>query len=118
MPQATFWLASPFSQWIGQRTVVITWDGALTLRQALERLAAEYPTFRAKLTPGGLRQEGFNLNAAVIVDGNLLPLDAPIPDGAAVDLLLPLTGGGHFQVTVTATRLADRRQRTGRGGPD
>jgi hypothetical protein len=41
----------------------------------------------------GLTGERLNRMAAVILDGNFLSLDSPIPDGAAVDVLTPLTGG-------------------------
>jgi molybdopterin converting factor small subunit len=93
MPQATFWFARPFRDWIGRRTVLVSWEGSVTLRQILERLAAEHPAFRANLTTGDLRQETFNHMAAVIVDGNFLSLDSPIPDGATIDVLAPLSGG-------------------------
>jgi len=33
MPQATFWFASPFKEWIGQRSLTLTWQGRITLRE-------------------------------------------------------------------------------------
>ena len=93
MPQATFWFATPFRDWIGRRTVDLSWEGSVTLRQILDRLAAEHPEFHANVMAGGLQQETFNHMAAVIVDGDFLTLDSRIPDGAKIDVLTPLSGG-------------------------
>jgi molybdopterin converting factor small subunit len=93
MPQATFWFSSPFRDWIGRRTLTLEWEGALTLRQAFERFGAEHPAFHDNMIRPGLTGERLNRMAAVILDGNFLSLDSPIPDGAAVDVLTPLTGG-------------------------
>jgi molybdopterin converting factor small subunit len=93
MAQATFWFASPFRDWIGQRTLTLRWEGSLTLRQVFERLGAEHPLLRANLIGPGLTQDAVNQRAAVISGGAFLSLDSPIPDGAAVDVLTPLTGG-------------------------
>lgn len=93
MPHATLWFSSPFREWIGQRTLVFSWEGSLTLRQLFERLGAEHPALHANLIRPGLTDERLNQMAAVILNGNFLALDSPIPDGAAVDVLTPLTGG-------------------------
>ncbi len=93
MPQATFWLAGPFREWIGRRTIVISWEGSITLRQALERLADEHPKFHTHVMPETSKQEAFNRIAAVILDGGFLSLDAAIPDGATIEVLTPLAGG-------------------------
>lgn len=93
MPQATFWFASPFKEWVGQRTLTLSWEGTLTLRNLWERLASEYPKLRANLPREGLQEEAMSHMVAVIVDGNILTLDAAIKDGAKVDILTPLSGG-------------------------
>ncbi len=93
MPQATFWFSSPFRDWIGQRTLTLDWEGSLTLRQAFEHLGSEHPVFHEKLIAPGLSSERLNRLAAVILNGDFLSLESVIPDGAAVDVLTPLTGG-------------------------
>ena len=93
MPQANLWFASPFKDWIGQRTITLTWEGILTLRSLWERLAAEYPNLRANLPREGVREEAMGDLVAVIVDGDILTLDSVIRDGAKVDVLTPLSGG-------------------------
>lgn len=93
MPQGTFWFASPFKEWVGQRTLTLSWAGTLTLRNLWERLAAEYPKLRANLPREGLQEEAMSHLVAVIVDGDILTLDAVIKDGAKVDILTPLSGG-------------------------
>ncbi|MBI3086032.1 MAG: MoaD/ThiS family protein [candidate division NC10 bacterium] len=95
MPQATFWFASPFKEWVGQRTLTLSWEGTLTLRGLWERLAAEYPKLRANLPREGLQEEAMSHLTAVIVDGDILTLDAVIKDGAKVDILTPLSGGNR-----------------------
>jgi|MudIll2142460700_1097286.scaffolds.fasta_scaffold94878_2 molybdopterin converting factor small subunit len=102
MPHATFWFARPFRDWIGQRSLTLHWEGRLTLRDVLQQLADEHPLLRAHLPWPGLEQDAVNVLAAVIMDGNLLGLDAEIRDGATVDVLLPLTGGARAR----AARLA------------
>lgn len=96
MAEATFWFSSPFREWIGQRTLTIRWEGRITLREVLDRLAADHAGFRAHLKGGGLQQESFNNQAAVVLDGDFLPLDAVIPDGAKVDVFTPLAGGSDL----------------------
>lgn len=93
MPQATFWFASPFREWTGQRDLTLTWEGTLTLRDLWRRLAADYPRLRAKLPREGLDEEAMGHLVAVIVDGDILTLDSVIRDGARVDILAPLSGG-------------------------
>lgn len=93
MPQATFWFASPFREWIGQRSLTLSWEGRATLRDLLERLAADHPALRANLPMEGLRDEAVNQMAAIILNGEFLSLDSVIPDGAKVDVLTPLSGG-------------------------
>jgi molybdopterin converting factor small subunit len=93
MSEATFWFSSPFREWIGQRRVTVRWEGQITLREVLERLGAEHPTFRAHVTHRGLHQDAFNDLAAVMLDGDFLALDARIPDGAKIDVFTPLAGG-------------------------
>jgi molybdopterin converting factor small subunit len=93
MPEATFWFSSPFREWLGQRTVNVRWRERITLRDVLERLGAEHAAFRRNVIDGGLTQEAFNHLAAVIVEGDFLALDSPIPDGAAVHVFTPLAGG-------------------------
>lgn len=93
MPEATFWFASPFREWIGQRTVTVRWEGCLTLGEALQRLAAQHPRFRRQVFGSGLNQRTFNDVAAVLMDGNFLSLESVIPDRAAVDVFTPLSGG-------------------------
>jgi molybdopterin converting factor small subunit len=93
VPQATFWFSSPFKEWIGQRTLTLSWEGVLTLHSFWERLAADYPRLRANLPREGLQEEPMSHVAAVIVDGDILTLDSVINDGAKVDVLTPLSGG-------------------------
>ena len=93
MPEASLWFASPFKDWIGQRSVTLTWEGTLTLRNLWERLAAEYPKLRANLPREGLQEDAMENLVAVIVDGDILTLDSEIRDGAKVDVLTPLSGG-------------------------
>jgi molybdopterin converting factor small subunit len=93
MPQATFWFASPFREWIGQRQVTLSWEGTFTPRRLFERLGAEHPRLHAHLIRPGLTDEALGRMAAVIHQGTFLSLDSPIPDGATVDILAPLTGG-------------------------
>jgi len=93
MPQATFWFTSPFREWIGQRTVIARWEGRITLREVLQRVAADHPRFRENVMTAGLTQDAFDHVAAVIVSGDFLALDSPIPDGSTVDVLTPLAGG-------------------------
>ncbi|HSB80436.1 MAG TPA: MoaD/ThiS family protein [Candidatus Methylomirabilis sp.] len=98
MPQATFWFASPFKEWIGRRSLTLSWEGQASLREIFVRLAADYPRLRANLPPEGLQDERMNHMLAVILDGDFLSLDSIIPDGAKVDVLTPLSGGtplGH-----------------------
>lgn len=93
MAQATFWFSSPFKEWIGQRTVTLSWEGTLTLRGAWERLTADYPRLRANLPREGVEEDAMSQIVAVIVDGDILTLDSVIRDGTKVDLLTPLSGG-------------------------
>jgi len=93
MPHATFWFSRPFKDWIGQRSLTLHWEGQLTVRDLFQRLADEHPAFRANVALPVLDQEAVNVLAAVIMDGNILSLESKIRDGAAVDILLPLTGG-------------------------
>jgi ThiS family len=104
VPEATFWFSNPFRDWIGQRTVTVRWDGRLTLREVLHRLAAEHPGFRRHVCGNDLNQETFNNLAAVLMDGNFLALDSVIPDQATVDVLTPLAGGGVQSVAATRHR--------------
>jgi molybdopterin converting factor small subunit len=90
MPQATFWFTSPFREWIGQSVLVVSWDEETTLREILHRLTEEYPGFRGKLV---LQEERLDGVAAFILDGRLLSLGSPIPDGAKIDVVTPLVGG-------------------------
>ena len=92
MPQATLWFSRPFRDWIGQAEITLQWDDHLTLRDALERLAAEYPRLRTHIAPH-LDQDTFNNLAAVILNGDFLALDAEIPDSATVNVFTPLAGG-------------------------
>jgi hypothetical protein len=94
MASATFWFSRPFRDWIGRPTLHLRWEGRLTLRQALERFAADHPVFRMHVSPVRLTPAGWNHMAAVLLDGDFLDLESEIPDGAHVDVLLPLTGGG------------------------
>jgi len=94
MAQATFWFASPFKEWIGRRSLTLSWEGQATLRQIFFRLEADYPALRAHLPREGLQDESLNQMLAVILDGDFLSLDSVIPDGAKVDVLTPLAGGG------------------------
>jgi hypothetical protein len=98
VPEATFWFASPFREWIGQRTVTVRWERHLTLGEALQRLAAEHPSFRQHVFGRGLDQQTFNDLAAVLMDGNFLSLESVIPDRATVDVFTPLSGGVVEQV--------------------
>jgi molybdopterin converting factor small subunit len=95
MPQATFWFASPFREWIGHKAVILRWEGRITLREALERFAADHPRFRENVSPAGTQQEAFDRIAAVIVAGDFLALDSAIPEGSTVDVLTPLAGGAR-----------------------
>ncbi len=93
MPQATFWFASPFREWIGQRTLTLSWEGKLTVRGLWERLAADHPKIPPNLPREGFQEEAMAQMVAVIVDGDILTLDSVIRDGASVDVLTPLSGG-------------------------
>lgn len=93
MPQATFWFASPFREWIGQRLLTLSWEGQATLRDIFLRLLDDYPPLRAHVPREGLQDEVMNEIVAVILDGDFLSLDSVIPDGAKVDVLTPLAGG-------------------------
>ncbi len=93
MPEATFWFSSPFREWIGQRSLTLTWPGRITLREVWERLAADHPRLRANLPREGIQEEAMSHLTAVIVEGDILTLDAEIKDGAKVDVLTPLSGG-------------------------
>lgn len=93
MPEATFWFSSPFRDWLGQRTITVRWEGRITLREVLERLAVEHVRFRTNVIDRGLHQDAFNDLAAVIVEGDFLALDSAVPDGAKVDVFTPLAGG-------------------------
>ncbi len=93
MSHATFWFSRPFRDWIGRRSLTLRWEGRLTVRDAFQRLADDHPAFRANLP--SIEQETINVLAAVIMDGNVLSLESEIRDGATVDVLLPLTGGGN-----------------------
>jgi len=96
MAQATFWFSSPFKEWIGQRTLTLSWEGTLTLRGLWRRLAADYPRLRANLPREGLQEDAMSQVVAVIVDGDILTLDSVIRDGAKVDVLTPLSGGASL----------------------
>jgi len=93
VPEATFWFSSPFREWIGQRSLTLTWPGRITLREVWERLAADHPRLRANLPREGIQEEAMSHLTAVIVEGDILTLDAEIKDGAKVDVLTPLSGG-------------------------
>ncbi len=93
MPHATFWFANPFRDWIGQRTLALSWEGKLTVRGLWERLAADFPKLGMNLPQEGLQEEVMSQMVAVIVDGDILTLDSVIRDGAKVDILTPLSGG-------------------------
>jgi len=93
MPQATFWFASPFKEWIGQRTLTLSWEGELTVRRLWERLATDFPRLRTNLPREGIQEEAMSRVVAVILDGDILTLDSVIRDGAKVDVLTPLSGG-------------------------
>ena len=95
MPQAIFWLASPFKEWIGQRTLTLSWEGPLTVRSFWERLVVEYPTLHRYLPSGELTEEAMSQMVAVIMDGEILSLDSLIRNGAKVDILTPLSGGAR-----------------------
>jgi sulfur carrier protein ThiS len=97
MPQATFWFASPFKDWIGRRTLTLSWDGETTLRGVFIRLAAEYPRLRENLAEENLEEAMAN-RVAVILNGDFLSLDSIIPDGARVDVLTPLSGGAPSRI--------------------
>ena len=108
MPAATFWFSSPFREWLGQRTVTVRWEGRITLREVIERLAAGHPLFRDNVTDRGLHQDSFNNQAAILLDGDFLSLDSTIPDGAKIDVFTPLAGGATLELPEPrpATRLA------------
>jgi molybdopterin converting factor small subunit len=93
MPQATFWFASPFREWIGRTTVTVQWEGRITLREVLTRFATDHPRFGEKISAASAQQEAFDHIAAVIAKGDFLALDSSIPDGSTVDVLTPLAGG-------------------------
>lgn len=93
MAQATLWFASPFNEWIGRRTLTLSWEGQETLRQIFLRLQTDYPGIRTHLPPDGLHDETLSQVLVVILDGNFLSLDSVIPDGAKLDILTPLAGG-------------------------
>jgi len=115
VPEATFWFASPFREWIGQRSLTLSWEGRITLRKVWERLAAEYPKLRANLPREGIQEEAMSHLTAVIVDGDILTLDAEIKDGAKVDVLTPLSGGTRQgQRQGQATPKSDRDSESGR----
>jgi sulfur carrier protein ThiS len=108
MPEATFWFSSPFRDWIGQRTVTVHWEGDLTLRDVLHRLAAEHPGFRPRVFRNGLNQDAFNDRAAVLMNGDFLALDSVIPDKATVDVFTPLAGGIGCQTPTLRHHHSDR----------
>ncbi len=108
MPQATFWFASPFKDWIGQRTLTLSWEGEITLRGVFLRLAGEYPRLRANLAEESLEQ-AMTDRVAVILDGNFLSPDSTIPDGAKVDVLTPLSGGSPLRKSKNSLRRKNRR---------
>jgi molybdopterin converting factor small subunit len=108
VPQATFWFSSPFREWIGRRSLTLAWAGRITLREVWERLAADHPRLRANLPREGIQEEAMSHLTAVIVEGDILTLDAEIKDGAKVDVLTPLSGGNR---TTDSDR--DIRQRQG-----
>jgi molybdopterin converting factor small subunit len=97
MPQATLWFASPFKDWIGQRTLTLAWEGTLTVRELWQRLAADFPALRAHL-PKALEEEAMGNLVAVIMDGDILGLEATLRDGARLDILLPLSGGASLRM--------------------
>jgi molybdopterin converting factor small subunit len=70
-----------------------SWEDRITLREIWERLAADHPRLRANLPRQGIQEEVMSHLVAVIVDGDILTLDAEIKDGAKVDVLTPLSGG-------------------------
>jgi molybdopterin converting factor small subunit len=114
MAQATVWFSSPFKEWMGQRSLTVSWEGTLRLRDLWERLAGEYPKLRANLPREGLQEEAMSHLAAVIVEGDILTLDAEIKDGAKVDVLTPLSGGtrqGQGRPTARSDRDSDREIR-------
>ena len=93
MAQATLWFTSPFKEWVGQRTLSLSWEGSLTVRGLWQRLAVDYPRLSSNLPREGFKEETMGQLAAIIVDGDILTLDAVIRDGARVDILTPLSGG-------------------------
>jgi molybdopterin converting factor small subunit len=93
MAQATLRFSGPFRDWIGERTLTLTWEGTLTVRDLWKRLAADYPALGPKLPPEGLQEEAMSRIVAVIMDGDILTLETAIRDGAKVDILTPLFGG-------------------------
>jgi molybdopterin converting factor small subunit len=97
MAQATFWFASPFSDWIGRRSLTLSWEGQATLRQIFLRLQTDYPRLRTHLSPEELHDETLSQVLVVILDGNFLSLDSVIPDGAKMDVLTPLAGGAGLR---------------------
>jgi molybdopterin converting factor small subunit len=97
MPQATFWFANPFREWIGQPTLTLSWEGKLTVRDFWQRLAKEYSRLGMNLLRDGLHEEAMSQLVAVIMDGDILTLDSVIRDGAKVDVLTPLSGGADSE---------------------
>jgi molybdopterin converting factor small subunit len=108
VPEATFWFSSPFREWLGQRTVTVCWEGRITVREAIERLAAGHPLFRRNVTDHGLHQDSLNNLAAILLNGDFLSLDSTIPDGAKVDVFTPLAGGANIGTTCGVARAAPR----------
>jgi len=105
MPHATFWFASPFKEWIGQRILTLSWEGKFTVRDFWERLAADYSKLRMNLPREGLHEEAMGQLVAIIMDGDILTLNSVIRDGAKVDVLTPLSGGsdpGVFEAQVSS----------------
>ena len=109
MPEATFWFSSPFREWIGQRSLTVSWEGRITLREIWGRLAADFPKVRANLPREGIQEEAMGHLTAVIVDGDILTLDAEIKDGAKVDILTPLSGGSPLNPTFSPKIWGRRR---------
>ena len=108
MAQATLWLANPFKDWIGRRTLTLTWDGTLTVRDLWKRLAADFPRLRANLPPEDLQEDAMGQVVAVIMDGDILTLDAVIKDGSKVDILTPLSGGAQSLASATSMETVNR----------
>ena len=97
MSEATFWFSSPYKEWIGQRTLILSWEGKLTVRGFWERLVTDYPKLRKNLPREGLHEEAMGQVVAVIMDGDILALDSVIRDGAKVDVVTPLSGGSDVE---------------------